>query len=688
MVSDEVVNVSWVDEVAVVEVDSPPVNALGIAVRKGLDTTFRQLSSQPPKAIVLICGGRTFFAGADIRELGKPLEQPGLQAVFDIIEASPCPVVAAIHGSALGGGLEIAMVCHARIAVSSAQFGLPEVKLGVLPGAGGTQRTPRLIGAEAALDLMVSGRAVDADEALSLGLIDFVCADRLMDSAIDFAKSLAKRSEPIKLVRDRDEKVALHRDRSEYFDKYRSKIAKISRGLAAPPAIIDAVEAAVMLPFDMGMQREAELFQMLKGSRQAAAMQHVFFAERKSTKIPEKCAEVDALTVANTCVVGAGTMGRGIAMSFLDNGIPITLVDKEQKVVTQASWMIKKAYETSVAKQKLTQAQKDHRLGLLEVTTSTEVVKIADLVIEAVYEELELKKEIFASIGSIAKPEAILASNTSFLDLNKIAEASGRRESVVGLHFFSPANVMQLLEVVEGKHTAPAVLKTAMILARSLGKCPVLSQVGDGFIANRLMRPRGKAADRLVLGIGDPEPIDNAMFEFGFAMGPFRMIDLVGLDVIGRNNIGRTLRGDMVAARRLGQKSGGGFYDYDDEKVPRHSEAARLVITEFAAHEGVKRSDVPSKDEIIARLLFPIVNEGAKILDEGIARFASDLDVAAIFGYGWPRFTGGPMFWADTIGIPKIADQLSRWADETGDVDLMPARRLKEMASSQRGFYS
>ncbi len=682
----DVASFSVDDGIGVITIDSPPVNALGINVRRGLDEGFRNFSADPQvRAIVLICGGRTFFAGADITEFGKPMQEPGLGAVFDLIENGDKPVVAAIHGTALGGGLELALICHYRVAVPSAKVGLPEVNLGLLPGAGGTQRLPRIVGVEAALDLMTSGRAIGARQAHELGVIDALAEEgTLRDNAIAFARTLLEHRKPLLRVRDRQDMVEPSRGKPEIFAEFRRKNARVFRGFKAPENIVNAVEAAVELPFDAGMQREAELFAELHDSTESAAQRHVFFAERETSKIPDVPPSTPTLPVESVGVIGAGTMGGGITMNFLNAGIPVVLVEMNETALERGAGVIRRNYEATAKKGRLTQEQIEQRMALLTPSLSLDALADADLVIEAIFESMAVKKDVFGKLDRIAKPSAILASNTSFLNLDDIAAVTQNPSRVVGLHFFSPANVMRLLEVVRGAKTSVEVIATAMKLAKRVGKVAVLSRVCDGFIANRLMNPRMQQAEALVLEGPTPAEIDRVIYDYGFAMGPFQMIDLVGLDVIGRDANVRTLRGDLVARDRLGQKKNGGFYDYDEARKPTPSPVAADIIAAFAQHSAVQ-PNAQDAAEILARLLYPVVNEGARILQEGVALRASDIDMAAILGYGWPAYTGGPMFWADTVGVPRIVEWL-REKTATGGAGFAPCKLLETMAAEGKHF--
>ncbi|HET9629728.1 MAG TPA: 3-hydroxyacyl-CoA dehydrogenase NAD-binding domain-containing protein [Novosphingobium sp.] len=673
------------DGIGIITIDSPPVNALGIKVRRALAEGFAKFGADDSvKAIVLICGGRTFFAGADISEFGKPMEQPNLQVTLAAIENGTKPVVAAIHGTALGGGYELALTCHYRVAVPSAKVGLPEVKLGLLPGAGGTQRLPRIVGAAAALEIIVGGNPVPAKKALELGMVDALAEEgKLREDAIAFARKVLAEGRPLQRVRDRQDKVDPDKGNQSLFDEFRRKNARANRGFRAPENIIKAIEAAVELPFEQGIKRERELFEELHDSVESAAQRYYFFAERQTAKIPDVPADTPRLPIKAVGVIGAGTMGGGIAMNFLNVGIPVTLVEMNQEALDRGLSVIRKNYENTSRKGRLTQDDVEKRMALITPAVGLEALGNADLVIEAVFEQMSVKKDVFGKLDKIAKPGAILASNTSFLNIDEIASVTSRPEQVVGLHFFSPANVMRLLEVVRGDKTSKEVIATAMNLG--IGKLAVLSRVGPGFIANRVMGPRVKHADDLVLEGPTPQEIDKAIFDFGFPMGPFEMMDLVGLDVIGRDSTERYLHGDFVALNRRGQKTNGGFYDYDENRTKQASPVAAQVIADFAKFKGITPGGQQSAEEIVARLLYPVVNEGAKVLEEGIALRASDIDVCCILGYNWPVYTGGPMFWGDTVGLKKIVAKLEELEGKYGEA-FKPCALLRETAASGGSF--
>lgn len=684
---NEMANSLVVDGVALITLDNPPVNALSAPLRQGLQTELkRAFGRDEVRSIVLICAGRTFIAGADITEFGQPWQPPSLPELCAILDDAPKPVIAAIHGTALGGGFELALACHYRVAARSAKVGLPEVHLGLLPGAGGTQRVPRIVGAQAALDIITSGRQVRAEEALSLGLLDGLADDAtLKDDALDFARRIVAAGAAKPRIRDREDVVAVDRGRPEQFADFAAANARRFKGLVAPAAIVEAVEAAVTLPFDDGIAREAALFERLAASPQSLAQRHVFFAEREAARVPDIGSDTPTIDIRSVGVIGAGTMGGGITMNFLNAGIPVTLVETSQEALDRGLATIRGNYVAAAKKGRMTDAQVDQRMGLISPGLDLEALADADLIIEAVYESMGVKTDLFGKLDRIAKAGAILASNTSFLDLDRIAAATDRPDWVVGLHFFSPANVMRLLEVVRGAETTKPVVATAIKLAKRIGKVAVLSGVCDGFIANRLLAPRGTQAEAMMLEGTPIAEIDRVLVDYGFAMGHFQMMDLVGLDVIGRNATERTVMGDLVAAGRLGQKRGAGYYDYDEKRRSSPSEVTTRLIAEVAADKGIAHRPTSGDDALLARLLYPVVNEGAKILDEGIALRASDIDIAAVLGYNWPVYRGGPLFWADQIGLGKIVADMRALEAVHGET-FRPAPLLVRLAEAKRGF--
>ncbi len=647
-------------DVLVVVSDNPPVNALGADVRIGLVEAIRAADADSAVTAVVIRGaGRTFFAGADITEFGAPMRGPQLPEVVDIIEACTKPVVAAIHGTALGGGLEVALACHYRVAVPSAKLGLPEVKLGILPGAGGTQRLPRVVGVEAALPMIVSGDPIPAKTGQAIGLIDrIVGEDSLEADAIAFARDMAaKGGHPVASRGTATAEPGL-------FAHFRKENARRLKGYEAPEACIQAIEAATTLPFDQGMAKERALFTQLVSGTQSQALRHIFFAERAAAKIDDIPKDTPLIPIRTVGILGAGTMGGGIAMNFLSAGIPVTIVEREQAALDRGVATIRRNYEATASKGRMTAAQVETATGLLTPTLSYDDLADCDLVIEAVFELMAIKKDVFGTLDRIVKPGAILASNTSYLDVDEIAAATKRPESVIGLHFFSPANVMKLLEIVRGAKTAPSVLATCMALSKTIKKVAVVAGVCDGFIGNRMLSPRQREANALVMEGATPAEVDRVLLDFGFPMGPFQMSDLAGLDIgwdPDASDGAENFRDALCEAGLRGQKNGHGFYDYDDKRNRTPSPKVEQLIREFAAKKGIAQRTIDSQ-EILERLLYPMVNEGALILEEKMAQRASDIDIVWLNGYGWPAWTGGPMFWADTVGLDVVVAGLEKHA--------------------------
>jgi 3-hydroxyacyl-CoA dehydrogenase len=677
--------------VAVITVNNPPVNALSQHVRQGLrDGVTQAVADAGVGAIVIVCAGRTFIAGADITEFGKPPAAPGLHEVLDLIESSPKPVVAAVHGTALGGGLEVTLACHYRIGVKDARFGLPEVKLGLLPGAGGTQRLPRVVGVEKGLAMMVSGDPIRADEALRSGLIDEIVEGDLTAAGGAFAEKVLNEQRPLKKIRDLDDKVAAVRGKPEVFASFRKSVARQTRGFRAPENIIKAVEAAVSLPFAEGLKRERELFVELLGSPESRAQRYFFFAEREAAKIPDVPADTPVKDVKRAAVIGAGTMGGGIAMNFANVGIPVTVVEMNQENLDRGLGVVRKNYEATASRGRMTAADVEKRMGLIQGTTDWNKVRDADIIIEAVFEEMPIKKEVFAKLDGLARPDAVLATNTSTLDVDEIASATTRPESVIGTHFFSPANVMRLLENVRGKKSSKSTVATVMALGRRINKVPVLVGVCYGFVGNRMLHQRGQQAEKLILEGALPHQVDKVLTDFGFPMGPFAMGDLAGLDVGWRIRKGRGAK-SPVADRicelgRFGQKTGSGYFKYEKgDRTPIPDPDVEKIIVEVATEQGITRRHI-TDEEILQRLLYPMVNEGAKILDEKIAIRASDIDVIWVYGYGWPVYRGGPMFWADQIGLRALRDRMLEFQKATGDAFWTPAPLLSRLADEGKGF--
>jgi len=661
--------------VAVVIVNNPPVNALSWHVREGLANHFATaLADDSVEAIVLRCDGSTFIAGADISEFGKAPRGPDFNAVLNSIEQATKPVVAAIHGTALGGGLETALVCHYRVAVPSAKLGVPEVKLGLLPGAGGTQRLPRVVGVEAAATMVSSGDPLPAAKAKELGLVDALAGeDSLAADAIAFART--KIADGPRPTRER----AVFGDVA-IIEQLKTANAKKWRGFDAPYANLACVEAATRLPFDEGLAFERQEFTKLMFGSQSAAQRHIFFAERQAAKIDGLPKDTALRDVKKVGVIGAGTMGGGISMNFLQKGIPVTIVEMQQEALDRGTGVIRKNYEASAAKGRFKPEQVEQMMGILTPTLNLDDLADCDLIIEAVYENMDVKKEIFAKLDTIAKPGAILASNTSYLDIDEIATATSRPGDVLGMHFFSPANVMKLLEVVRGDKTAPDALATAMAIGKKIGKVAVVAGVCDGFIGNRMLKPRQVEAMNLLMEGATPQQIDKVHVEFGMPMGPFQMSDLAGVDIGWHRDPTRieSIRDALAAKGRWGQKTGKGFYDYDEKRNPTPSAEVAEIIEDFRQQSNKAKREI-SDQEIIERTLYPMVNEGALILAEGKAQRASDIDVVWIYGYGWPIYRGGPMFWAGLEGTDKIVAALEKHG-------FAVAPLLKEKAEAKSGF--
>jgi len=643
--------------IGVISIDNPPVNALSLAVRQGIMDALDEAERDASDALVIICKGRTFIAGADISEFGKPIQDPWLPAVVNRIEASAKPVVAAIHGTALGGGFEVALAAHYRCAFPSAKVGLPEVKLGLLPGAGGTQRTPRLAGAEAALDLMTSGTPVGAAYAAEIGLIDRIVEGDLLESALAFAAELVADGAGPR----RTAEMAFPVHDPAIFDTYRATLAKRARGQIAPQYIVECVEGATRLSLEEGLQLERDRFAELMAGEQSIALRHIFFAERQAAKVDGLARDTPLRSIESIGVIGGGTMGGGIAMSFANSGIPVTLIEINDEALERGLTIIDGNYAGSVKRGKLSEDKAAHCRALISGSTDYASLADADLVIEAVFEDPDLKKQIFERLDGVCKQGAILATNTSYQDVDAIAAATERPQDVIGLHFFSPAHIMKLLEVVRGGKTADDVLATCMKLAKRIRKVPVVSGVCYGFIGNRMLQPYGKQSQLLLLEGATPEQVDGAMENFGMAMGPLRVFDLAGLDVgyRARQALSDEEKGDpasykvldhLVEADRHGQKSGSGFYTYDEHRRPTPCPEVHKIIEDTAAELGIERREIPD-EEIVDRLVGALIDEGRKIVDEGIAQRAGDIDVVYVYGYGFPAFRGGPMHYAEVAGL-------------------------------------
>ncbi len=678
-----VVDLQQEGDVAVVTMDNPPVNALGIVLREGLMQAFARLAALPAvKAVVLSGTARAFSGGADITEFGKPPRTPSLAEVIALIEAFDRPVVAAISGVALGGGLELALGCHYRVAAPGARLGLPEVKLGILPGGGGTQRLPRVMGPVAAMKAIVGGTHLPADKAE--GVVDQMCATR--EEAVAFARSCI--GKPLVRVRDREDKLLEARANPAMLDEAAAPLLKRARGQRAPAACIEAVRAAVTLPMDEGLALERKLFTELVASDESRAQRHAFFAEREATKVPGMPAGLKAVPVATVAIIGAGTMGGGIAMCFANAGIPVTLVEVKGEALDRGMSVVEKNYRTAVSRGSMPEGDLAKRMALFTPTTDFAGVADADLVIEAVFETMEVKREVFTKLDALAKPGALLASNTSTLDVDEIASFTKRPQDVLGMHFFSPANVMKLLEIVRGKATSYESLARALAVGRTIGKVAAVVGVCDGFVGNRMLHKRSAQAEALLLEGARPEQVDAVVTRFGFPMGPYAMGDLAGLDVGWRIRQGRgataPISDALCEAGRFGQKTGAGYYKYDG-RTPSPDPEVERIIAEQQRKVGVNPRTIDD-DEIFERMFYPMINEGARILEEGIATRPSDIDVVWMNGYGWPSWTGGPMHYADTVGLKKIADRLDFYADRSGDESLRPAKLLRDLASQGAGF--
>ena len=682
--------------VAVVTLNNPPVNGLGHALRSGIVAALDQALADPQvQAIVLTGSARAFSGGADVREFGTPKagQEPTLPSVIRALDGSTKPVVAAIAGVCLGGGLELALGCHYRVALPDASLGLPEVKLGLLPGAGGTQRLPRLIGLEPALNMIVSGQPVPANAFAGTPLVHALIEGDLVEGAVAFAAQVAARGEPLPRARD----LKVKQPNADAFLQFaRNTVAAASKPFPAPLQCVEAV-AASLKPFDEGLQTERTLFQALMQTPESRALRHVFQAERAAAKVPGLPEGTVLRPIARVGVIGAGTMGGGITMNFLNAGIPVVLLEMKQEALDRGLATIRKNYENSMKKGKLKPEQVEQRMGLITPTLEYAALKDADLVIEAVFEEMGVKEAVFRQLDAVAKPGAILASNTSYLDIDRIATFTRRPQDVIGLHFFSPANVMRLLEIVRGAQTAPDVLATSLQLAKQIKKVAVVSGVCDGFIGNRMLARYGAAAQGLINAGALPQQIDGALQKFGLAMGPFRMGDLAGLDIGWATRKRKAAEAGvemkpivadkLCEAGRFGQKTGAGWYRYEaGNRTPLPDSVTEQLIADYRAAHGITPRKI-SDEEIVERCIFALVNEGARILEEGIAARASDIDLVYLNGYGFPLHRGGPMLYADTVGLPQVVRSLRRFAAEPGaDASWQPAPLLVRLAEEGRSF--
>jgi 3-hydroxyacyl-CoA dehydrogenase len=675
-------------DVAVITLNSPPVNALSAAVRQGLFDAFTQANADAAaKAIVLICDGRTFIAGADITEFGGAMAGASLPQVQDAIEGSTKPVIAAIHGTALGGGLEVALCAHYRVAVPSARLGLPEVNLGLLPGAGGTQRLPRVVGVETALARMTSGRHVPAKEAKGLGLVDELVEEgQLREAALAYACKVVAEGRPLTKIRDQNEKLEAAKGKPEIFAAFRKANARKFRGFLAPEYNIRCIEAAVNMPFNEGLEFERKLFLELMSGSQSAAQRYAFFAERQAQKIPDVADDTPVLPVNKVGIIGAGTMGGGIAMNFANVGIPVVLIEVKQDALDRGLATIRKNYERTASRGGITLEQVEERCALITGSLEMEALAEVDLVIEAVFERMDIKKDIFTKLDAICKPGAILSTNTSGLDIDEIASVTKRPESVIGLHFFSPANVMKLLEIVRADHTSKEVIATSMKLAKKIGKVAVLVGVCPGFVGNRILGQRQREAQKLVMEGAMPWDIDRVLYDFGFPMGPFAMSDLAGLDIgwVKERSKGESIRDVLCEMDRRGQKTGAGYYDYDESRNAVPSPVTEQVIKDFIVKTGANPRDV-TDEEILERCIYPMINEGAKILEEGKAIRPSDIDVVWQNGYGWPVYRGGPMWYGDHVGLPKVLAKMQEFHATMGD-QFKPSALLEKLVAEGKSF--
>ena len=680
------------DGVGVLISNNPPVNAMSYHVRQGLvDGLEMAQSDKNAQAIVLHCEGRTFFPGMDITEFANPNvpEAPTTTGVIEKLEGASKPVIAAIQGTALGGGLETALGCHYRVAAPSAKLGLPEVKLGIIPGAGGTVRLPRVMGVKKALEMMTSGNPISAGQALAGGLVDEIAEGDLLSAAIAFAKKVVSENRPLVKIRDSTEKLESARENPAIFDEFRKSIARKTRGFKAPEAIIQSVEAAVRLPFDEAIRNERELFVECQDSPEARAQQYFFFAEREAKKIPDVTKDTPTREIEKVGVIGAGTMGGGISMNFLNRGIPVTLLEATQEALDRGLGIIEKNYASTAQKGRITEDDAKQRMSLLTGSLDYQALSDVDLVIEAVFEDMDLKKSVFATIDNICKPGCVLASNTSYLNINEIAAATSRPQDVIGLHFFSPANVMRLMEIVRGDQTSNTVIATCMKVGTDIGKVAVVVGVCPGFVGNRILSARMRQSEDLLLKNAMPQEIDRVVFDFGFPMGPFAMRDLAGLDIgwLGDKTPDKdtNIRHQLCTRGRRGQKTGAGFYDYQDgSRTPIPNAEVEQIIRDVSEKVGITREEI-SQDDMLKRMIYAMVNEAAKILDEGIAQRAAAIDVIWVYGYGWPTYRGGLTYYADQIGLNEIVEDLDRFSKQY-DPDLEPVPLLRELAQEGQSF--
>jgi 3-hydroxyacyl-CoA dehydrogenase len=688
----EVVKVERHDAIAIIKINNPPVNALSAAVRQGIAAAIKEVSADSSvQGVVLACEGRTFVAGADITEFGKPPQPPGLSEVITLIENCPKPVVASIHGTALGGGLELALGCHFRVANKEARMGLPEVKLGLLPGAGGTQRLPRAVGPELGVKMVVTGDPIGAAEALKNGLIEEIVEGPDSGAEAFVRKAIAEKR-PLRKLRDDDSKLAAARADRKIFTDAAAAANKRNRGMDAPLACAEAVSWTLDVPFDEALKKERETFLRLVSGDQSKAQRYAFFAEREAAKVAGIPDGTKSRPVNQVAVLGAGTMGGGIAMSFVNAGIPVTIIETGEEPLKRGLGIIRKNYEATAARGGMPTDAVEKRMALLTGKVGLENVKDADLIIEAVFETMAVKKEVFTALDKHAKPGAVLASNTSYLNINEIGSVTKRPQDVLGMHFFSPANVMKLCEIVRADKTAPDALMTAVNISKKIAKVPAVVGVCDGFVGNRMLAARSKQSEKLLFEGALPQQVDAVVTKFGIPMGPFAMGDLAGLDIGWRSRKDRGIKSEIAdalcEAGRLGQKTGKGYYKYEGgSRSPLPDPDVEKLIVDTCARLGLKRREI-SDDEIHERMIYPMINEGARILEEGIAARPSDIDVVWLYGYGFPVYRGGPMFYADQVGLKHIADRLSYYAKAINDPSLEPAPLLKKLAAEGKTFAS
>lgn len=693
---NDIVTVEVTDDIALVIISNPPVNAINQKVRSGLMTAFQTVDQDNNvRAVVLKCAGRTFMAGADIKEFDEPIAEPGYHEVFRVIESCSKPVIAAMHGTALGAGLEAALACHYRCAVENARMGLPEVSLGIIPGAGGSQRLPRLIGAKAALEFILGGVTVSATEAYKIGILDRVIKEDLMEGTLEYIGSLLADGVGPRKVSE------MLVDKSGYGEEFLVDARKLSarrlRGQNAPNLVIEAINNAVNLPFEEGIRKEKIIGDKALVSKEAKALRNIFFSEREIGKIPGISSDTKRMQINNVAILGSGTMGGGIAMNFANAGIPAVILDVSEAVLQRGIAVVRENYENTVKRGRLSKSDMVDRMELISGTTDYNAIAESDLVIEAVFEDIDLKKKVFKKIDGICKPEAIIATNTSTLNINQIAAVTKRPEKIIGLHFFSPANVMKLLEIVRAEKTSPEVLATAIDTAKRIKKIGVVAGVCFGFIGNRMMAEGfHREADQMLLEGASPQQIDQVMYDFGFPMGPFAMHDMAGVDIMhsilkttGKKENNREPYFNVLyqvgELGRFGQKTGSGFYRYDEgSRRPLHDPVTDALILQEAERLGIKRTTIENT-EIEQRCMYSLINEGAKILEEGIAFRPGDIDVIWSYGYGFPRFRGGPMYMADQIGLETIYEAVMSYRDKFGDY-WTPAPLLETLARDKKTF--